>query len=109
MRMLPGHWSPPHTSCPSGPSGYQTMLSRPLYRSDTHLLSVVYCIDICIQISLFYTKAHSLLVFNAMICFNFLAMFYALNFFNFTSVIFFNDKSISLITSCAKCILILSC
>ena len=38
MRML----SPPHTSCPSG---YQAMILRPRYKSNTHLCSVVYCID----------------------------------------------------------------
>ena len=41
--------------------------------------------------------------------FKFLAMFYALEFFlNFTSKVFLNDNFISLITSCAKFVLILS-
>ena len=86
------------------------MLLRPRYKSDTHSCSVVYCIDRCMQISLFYTKAYLPLVFNALIIFyNFLAMFYALNIFNFASMVLLNDKFISLITSCAKFVLILSC
>ena len=56
MRMLSGHWYPPHTSCPSG---YQTMLLRPRYKSDTHSCSVVYCIYICMQILLFLHQSLS--------------------------------------------------